>query len=52
MNDANGHGGGFGHLRGPIASCSGNDLEALLVRRSHKQGRKNALSTNALGKLL
>ena len=44
--------GGFGHLRGAIASGSGDNLEALVGERPHKQGRENALAADALGQFL
>ena len=37
----------FGNLRGAVASCSGDNLEALVGKRPHKQGGQNALAANA-----
>jgi hypothetical protein len=37
------------HLRGAVTPCSGDDLEAVLGDRRHKQRRANALGANGLG---
>jgi hypothetical protein len=37
IDDADGNGLSFGKLRGAVTSRSGNDLEAALVQRPHKQ---------------
>ena len=42
----------LGHLRGAVTPCSGDDLEAVLGERPHKQGRENALGADALGQFL
>ena len=42
----------FGHLRGAVTPCSGDDLEAVLGERPHKQGRENALGADGLGQFL
>ena len=52
MDDADGHGGSLGHLRGTIAPCSCDDLEAVLGEWTDKQWRENALGTDTLGKFL
>jgi hypothetical protein len=39
------------NLGGAVASCSGDNLEALVGKRPHKQGRENALAANAFGLL-
>jgi len=52
VDDADGHGRGVGHLRGAVTPRSGHDLEAALIQRPHKQGRKNALGADAFGQLL
>ena len=52
VDDANGHGCGFCHLRGAVTPRSCNDLEALLVQRSHKQGRENPLCADTVCQFL
>ena len=42
----------MGNLRSTIPSGSGDNLEALVGKRPHKQGRQNALAADALGQLL
>ena len=46
MNDADGHGRDFGHLRGAVTPCSSDDLEAILSERTNQQGREYALGTD------
>jgi hypothetical protein len=49
LDDADGHGVSFGHLRGAISPCSGYDFEAVLGEWPHQQRRENALGADALG---
>ena len=52
VDDADGHGRGFGHLRGAETPRSGDDLEARSRERPHQQGRENALGADAFGQFL
>jgi hypothetical protein len=52
MDDADRNGGNFGHLRGAVTPCSGDDLKPVLCERTHQQRRENALALNTLGQLL
>ena len=52
IDDANGHGRDFGHLRGAVTPCSGDNLETVLGERPDKQGRENALGTDGFRQFL
>ena len=52
MNDADGHGRDFGHLRGAVTPCSSDDLEAVLGEWPNKQRREYALATDGRGEFL